>query len=1009
MRGLSDHCPLVLAADEEDWGPRPLRMLKCWKDVPGYKLFVREKWTSFQIDGWGGYVLKEKFKRIKMALKDWHATHTQNFPSRIESLKDRLAALDAKGEEDDLSDFELAELRGVSSDIHSLSRLNASICWQQSRSRWLKEGDANTKYFHSVLANRRRGNTFSSLQVDNNRVEGVVPIRNAVVSHFAAHFKAVTMERPGVENLVFKRLQVAEVSSLIKPFSMEEIRAAVWDYDSYKSPGPDGINFGFVKDFWAEIQGDVMRFCSEFHRNGRLAKGLNATFIALIPKVDSPQRLNDFRPISLVGSLYKILAKVLANRLRNVMGSVISESQTAFVQGRQILDGILIANEVVDEARRAKKELLHFKVDFEKAYDSVDRGYLDAVMGRMGFPTLWRKWIKECVCTATASVLVNGSPTDEFPLERGLRQGDLLSPFLFLLAAEGLHVLMEAMVECNLFTGYNVGDITLVSVSHLQFADDTLLLGSKSWANVRALRAGLVLFESMSGLRVNFNKSMLVGVNIPDSWLGEAASALCCKVGKIPFLYLGLPIGGDPRRLGFWEPVVNRLKNRLSGWRSRFLSFGGRLVLLKSVLTSLPVYSLSFFKAPSGTISAIESILIKFFWGGVRILGKLRGLTGKLFVCVRSIWGLGVRQLKEFNLALLGKWCWRMLVDREGLWFRVLAGRYGVERGRLCVGGTRGSTWWRELASLRDGGGELDGGWFGGHISRKVGDGSDTFFWTDPWVDGTTLRERFGRLFDLAENKSASVAEMFMRGWGFGGEAWVWRRQLRAWEEELVRECQSLLMTFSLQDYVSDRWQWQPDPDDGYTVRGAYQLLTAQDAVTLDAAAGLIWHPHVPLKVSIFAWRLLRDRLPTKANLVTRAILSSEDHLCVSGCGEVESAQHLFLSCSTFGALWSLVSSWIGSSLVTAQTLSDHFVQFTGSAGGLRARHSFMQLIWLACVWVVWTERNHRLFRGSANSLLHMLDKIKTFSFRWLKATSSTLALNCHSWWSSPMLCLGLV
>ncbi|CAJ2647905.1 unnamed protein product [Trifolium pratense] len=347
---------------------------------------------------------------------------------------------------------------------------------------------------------------------------------------------------------------VAEVRSLTKPFSLEEVKAAVWDCDSYKSPGPDGINFGFIKDFWAEMQGDVMRFISEFHRNGRLTKGLNASFIAL----------------------------------------------TAFVQGRRILDGILVANEVVDEARKSKKELFLFKVDFEKAYDSVDWGYLDAVMGRMGFPTLWRKWIKECVCTATASVLVNGSPTDEFPLERGVRKGDPLSPFLFFLATEGLHVLMEAMVERNLFTGYSVGELSPMTVSHLQFADDTLLMGTKSWANVRALRAVLVLFESMSGLRVNFHKSMLVGVNIPDSWLGEAAYALCCKVGKIIFLYLGLPIGGDPRRLGFWEPVLDRLKKSLSGWRSRFLSFGGLLVLLKSVLTSLSVYALSFFKAPSG-------------------------------------------------------------------------------------------------------------------------------------------------------------------------------------------------------------------------------------------------------------------------------------------------------------------------------------------------------------------------------------------------------------------------
>ncbi|MCI36975.1 kinesin-like protein, partial [Trifolium medium] len=130
------------------------------------------------------------------------------------------------------------------------------------------------------------------------------------------------------------------------------------------------------------------------------------------------------------------------------------------------------------------------------------------------------------------------------------------------------------------------------------------------------------------------------------------------------------------------------------------------------------------------------------------------------------------------------------------------------------------------------------------------------------------------------------------------------------------------------QDLSSDRWQWKPDLDRGYTVRSAYQLLTAQDAVLMDDAASLIWHSQVPLKVSILVWRLLRDRLPTKANLSSRGILAAADLHCVSGCGAVESAHHLFLSCSTFGALWSLVSSWIGSSAVTAQTLSDHFVQF---------------------------------------------------------------------------------
>ncbi|MCI27265.1 heat-shock protein, partial [Trifolium medium] len=174
-------------------------------------------------------------------------------------------------------------------------------------------------------------------------------------------------------------------------------------------------------------------------------------------------------------------------------------------------------------------------------------------------------------------------------------------------------------------------------------------------------------------------------------------------------------------------------------------------------------------------------------------------------------------------------------------------------------------------------------------------------------------------------------------------------------------------------------------------VRGAYQLLTTTDSIIVDEAEHLIWYPQVPLKVSIFAWRLLRDRLPTKSNLVTRGILSSTAHQCVSGCGAAESTHHLFIFCSTFGSIWDLVRSWIGISSTGFTSIRDHFVQFTLSAGGSRARRSFLQLIWLASVWVVWTERNHRLFRGSASTPHQMLDKIKLFSYRWLKTTSVTL------------------
>jgi len=162
-------------------------------------------------------------------------------------------------------------------------------------------------------------------------------------------------------------------------------------------------------------------------------------------------------------------------------------------------------------------------------------------------------------------------------------------------------------------------------LSHLQFADDTLILGEKSWLNVRTIQVVLLLFEEVSGLRVNFQKSMLTSVNISSSWLSEAASVWNCRTGTILFVYLGLPIGGDDWKLNFWKPVVDRILARLSSLNNKFLSFGGRLVLLNYVLSSLPVYFLCFFKAPTCTISSIKSIFKFFFGAGVRFLKKLPG------------------------------------------------------------------------------------------------------------------------------------------------------------------------------------------------------------------------------------------------------------------------------------------------------------------------------------------------------------------------------------------------
>ncbi|GMQ01732.1 hypothetical protein CsSME_00048274 [Camellia sinensis var. sinensis] len=255
---------------------------------------------------------------------------------------------------------------------------------------------------------------------------------------------------------------------------------------------------------WKVFKDEVMSFLKEIHSLGRLSHEMNSSFITLIPKKVNAGQLNDYRPISLIGSIYKILSKVLASRLKSVMSEVISETQSAFVGERNILDGVLIANEVVDGWKKSKKRGLLLKLDFEKAFDSINWGFLFSMLSNFGFGYKWISWMVECISTVRISVLVNGSPTKEFNPQKGLRQGDPLSPFLFNLAAEGLNILLLRAREKGLVKGIHVGGNGVV-VSHLQFGDDSLLFYEADMQEVMNLKRILRCFEMVTGLKINYH------------------------------------------------------------------------------------------------------------------------------------------------------------------------------------------------------------------------------------------------------------------------------------------------------------------------------------------------------------------------------------------------------------------------------------------------------------------------------------------------------------------------
>lgn len=231
------------------------------------------------------------------------------------------------------------------------------------------------------------------------------------------------------------------------------------------SPGPDGFTVEFFKYYCDKIKEELVDAFNEFHSRPVLPNGINAAFITLIPKISNPTSVKDFRPISLISSVYKVLAKVLANRLKRVLPILIEKSQSAFVENRQITDGPLIVNEVIDWAKAKKKKIFIFKLDIAKAHDTVSWNYPDSMMDQKGFGAKWTRWVKVCLSLGTSSVLVNASPSEEFPLSRGLCQGDPLSPFLFMLVTEGLHNAIVKAEEDGTYKGSRWGTIESLSLT----------------------------------------------------------------------------------------------------------------------------------------------------------------------------------------------------------------------------------------------------------------------------------------------------------------------------------------------------------------------------------------------------------------------------------------------------------------------------------------------------------------------------------------------------------------
>lgn len=705
------------------------------------------------------------------------------------------------------------------------------------------------------------------------------------------------------------------------------------------------------------------------------------TQICLIPKIPGATLMYDLRPIIICTVMYKIVANILASRIKPFLPDLVSQNQSAFVSDRMSSDNIIIAHESLHALRSVNsisKEFIAIKSDMSKAYDRVEWDYLQDLLLALGFHPRWVGWIMFYVRSVSYTILINGQPHGFVKLCRGLRQGDPLSPFLFVLCSEGLTFLLNQASHQHLLTGMKFSPQG-PQIHHLLFADDTLFLVKAYVDECSVVSEILSIYERATCQMINLDKfSIIFGSKVNEEKKYQIKEVLGIFKEGGDGSYLGLPevfMGSKVKMMSF---LKDNMRDRLSGYYARLTSQGGKEVLLKSIAMALPVYTMTCFRLPKMTCDNLESAMADFWWNADEHKIKIHWVCWENMCLPKKLGGIGFKDIQIFNqalLAILAKQAWRILQHPQSLFAEYVKSRYFPDINFLKADLGKSSSYaWRSILYGRE---LLILG-----LRRMIGNGRSVNVWTGKWLNGGQKSSPLMRhgLVDL----DLTVADLIDNG-----SKW--------WDIDKIRdlfypEDVELITKINPIPDEDDYWIWEHNRNGDYSVRSGYwfgcevikkeQLEKAFMLPSLNDLKKRVWKVKAPYKIKTFMWKILSEALPMADNILSRGMkIDSRCQICGL---EGESSNHVLFSCTWARKVWALSGIPHLRSIFSCDSVYQNMDCVLKLMSDRSVSSQFTQSIpWL--LWLLWKNRNDFLFEGRMSTTSNLVEKSQKEAGDWLQ------------------------